>query len=79
MSLREHLKEQDGEPAHKSLLQAFLVCLSNILGYDVGDLDPASSLASYGIDSLNAVSCRYWFFKGNSLWLTLMRCAADIE
>ena len=79
VSLREHLKEQDGEPAHKSLLQAFLVCLSNILGYDVGDLDPASSLASYGIDSLNAVSCRYWFFKGNSLWLTLMRCAADIE
>ena len=61
------------------LFQAFLIYLSNILGYDVGDLDSALALASYGIDSLNAVSCPYRFFKGKILWLILMICEADIE
>ena len=64
ISLREQLQEESGDTAHETLVQAFLLCLSGVLGYDVASLDPGSSLASYGVDSLNAVSCRYWFFKG---------------
>ena len=67
ISLREQLQEKDSDAAHEILLQAFLLCLSSVLGYDVASLDPGLSLASYGVDSLNAVSCRYWFFKGR--WL----------
>ena len=63
-SLLEQLQQQTGQQAYQTLLQAFLGCLSNILGYDIGSFDSSSSLASYGVDSLNAVSCRYWFFKG---------------
>lgn len=67
ISLRERLQEKHGDEVHAELLQAFLLCLSSVLGYDVASLDPGLSLASYGVDSLNAVSCRYWFFKGK--WL----------
>ena len=63
-SLREQLQAREGDLAKETLLQAFLHCLSNILGYDSNGIDSGSSLASYGVDSLNAVSCRYWFFKG---------------
>ena len=64
ISLSEQIKTQSPEAAHNTLVQGFLVCLGNILGYDTANIDPSSSLASYGLDSLNAVSCRYWFFKG---------------
>ena len=67
ISLREQLQEKAGDAAYEALLQAFLLCLSGILGYHVASLDPGLSLASYGVDSLNAVSCRYWFFKGRCL------------
>ena len=63
ISLLEQLRSQSDEVARDSLLQGFLLCLSSVLGYEAASLDPASSLASYGLDSLNAVSCRYWFFK----------------
>jgi NAD(P)-dependent dehydrogenase (short-subunit alcohol dehydrogenase family) len=62
-SLLEQLGSQVDEIAHHTLLEGFLLCLNSVLGYAVANLDPASSLASYGLDSLNAVSCRYWFFK----------------
>jgi hypothetical protein len=64
ISLSEQIKTQSPEAAHVTLVQGFVVCLGNILGYDIASIDPSSSLASYGLDSLNAVSCRYWFFKG---------------
>lgn len=67
ISLREQLQEKHGDAVREALLQAFLLCLSSVLGYDVASLDPGLSPASYGVDSLNAVSCRYWFFKGR--WL----------
>jgi len=63
VSLREQLHEKDEKAAHEVLLRAFLACISSVLGYDIATLDQASSLTSYGLDSLNAVSCRYWFFK----------------
>ena len=63
MSLLEQIQSQGDEAAYDTLLQGFLLCLNNVLGYAIANLDPASSLASYGLDSLNAVSCRYWFFK----------------
>lgn len=67
ISLCEQLQEQSSDAAHETLLRAFLLCLSSVLGYEVANFDPTSSLASYGVDSLNAVSCRYWFFKGEYL------------
>lgn len=63
ISLCDQLASQEADLAQKTLLDAFLGCLSNVLGYDVSVFDATSSLASYGLDSLNAVACRYWFFK----------------
>lgn len=63
ISMRDQLIAAQGEMAHQNLLDAFLSCLSNVLGYDTATIDPTSPIASYGLDSLNAVSCRYWFFK----------------
>lgn len=67
ISLREQLWGKHSDEIHKDLLQAFGLCISSVLGYDVASLDPGLSLASYGVDSLNAISCRYWFFQGR--WL----------
>ena len=67
-----HLGEQlkmaaDEDSAHKLLLSRFLACLADILGYKLEALDPSSSMAAYGLDSLNAVACRYWLFKEASV------------
>lgn len=64
VSLPAQIKDQAPEVAHRILIEAFMICLGAILGYDTASIDPSSSLASCGLDSLNAVSCRYWFFKG---------------
>ena len=69
--LSERLKTCREESAHQLLLENFLASLANILGYKPEALDPASPIAAYGLDSLNAVACRYWFFKGKQLVLLL--------
>ncbi|KAL9609780.1 MAG: hypothetical protein Q9167_005476 [Letrouitia subvulpina] len=53
--LFQQITDQTSEAAHNSLVQAFLGYLSNILGYQTSNIDPKFSLASYGLDSLNAL------------------------
>ncbi|KAF4460944.1 polyketide synthase [Fusarium albosuccineum] len=61
--LGEQLRAAEEDEAHRLLLGQFLPCLANVLGYKLEALDPSSSIAAYGLGSLNAVACRYWFFK----------------
>ena len=58
-TLLQRLKEFDLERAHDTLCREFVICLGNLLGTDMSDFDLTVPLASYGLDSLNAVSCRY--------------------
>ena len=67
MSLRERLvalNGEDREKVHKALLDAFLEFFAKLLGFDTEMFNPGSSLFSYGLDSLSAVSCQYWFYRG---------------
>ncbi|KAI0837758.1 hypothetical protein F5Y06DRAFT_297186 [Hypoxylon sp. FL0890] len=63
VSLSERLASLDDTAAAELLLSEFKDCLASILGYGIDSFDPKSSIATYGLDSLNAVACRYWFFK----------------
>ncbi|KAF3916181.1 hypothetical protein AA313_de0206060 [Arthrobotrys entomopaga] len=67
ISLLEQLRSQDGLTAHNTLLAAFSKTLASMLGYDLAAIDPTTALAAYGLDSLSAVTCRYWFFKETSV------------
>ncbi|EWC44095.1 hypothetical protein DRE_07230 [Drechslerella stenobrocha 248] len=67
VSLLEQLQSQDSPTAHATLLTAFSKTLASMLGYDISAIDPTSALAAYGLDSLSAVTCRYWFFKETSV------------
>ncbi|EPS39320.1 hypothetical protein H072_6929 [Dactylellina haptotyla CBS 200.50] len=67
ISLLEQIQSQDGTTAHATLLKAFSKALAAMLGYEVSAIDPTSALATYGLDSLSAVTCRYWFFKETSV------------
>ena len=64
LSLREQLQNCCEKEAHAVLLEAFLAFLSQLLGFSSESFSPASSLAMYGLDSLSAVSCQYWFYRG---------------
>lgn len=64
LSLREQLRDCDKENAHSVLFQAFLAFLTQLLGFSSESFNPALSLAMYGLDSLSAVSCQYWFYRG---------------
>lgn len=63
VSLLDRVRAQDPETALASLLEGFRVCLKNITGQDETSFDPAAPMSMYGLDSLNAVGVRYWFFK----------------
>ncbi|KAK4448640.1 Nonribosomal peptide synthetase-like protein [Podospora aff. communis PSN243] len=64
-SLGDRLRDQlgAGGDGYEMLLAGFMGCLVDVLGYKLETLDPSSPVSSYGLDSLNAVACRYWFFK----------------
>ncbi|KAL4880374.1 putative polyketide synthase [Aspergillus karnatakaensis] len=62
-SLRDRLPTTSPTDRPGVLLDAFLAFLSNILGYDAGTLDPSRPMATFGLDSLNAIACRSWFFQ----------------
>ena len=71
LSLREQLRKLEGmDDARDMLLDAFLAFASQMLGFDPSTFHPFSPLAMYGLDSLSAVSCQYWFFRGwcYSVW-----------
>lgn len=63
MPLVQRLKTADEATAHDLLCVAFLGFLSSLLGFPVSKLDPTEAIAAYGVDSLNAVACRFWFFQ----------------
>ncbi|PYI12323.1 putative polyketide synthase [Aspergillus sclerotiicarbonarius CBS 121057] len=63
LSLLDQVQALDSDAALGALLKGFRVCLSNITGQHESSFDPASPLSVYGLDSLNAVGVRYWFFK----------------
>ncbi|KAF3910565.1 hypothetical protein ABW21_db0202227 [Orbilia brochopaga] len=67
ISLLEQLQSQDGPTAHATLLTTFSKTLASMLGYEVSAIDATAALAAYGLDSLSAVTCRYWFFKETSV------------
>lgn len=67
LSLREQLQKCDKKNAHTVLLEAFLTFLTQLLGFSSESFNPALSLAMYGLDSLSAVSCQYWFYRGEML------------
>lgn len=54
----------DTEKMRDAVRSAFLAFLSQLLGFGVDAFDPSQALTMYGIDSLNGVSCQYWFHKG---------------
>jgi amino acid adenylation domain-containing protein len=62
-SLKERLQSSTEQEACQILSEAFSECLATLMGYPVDKLDLDSSIAAYGLDSLNAMSCRYWFFQ----------------
>ncbi|ROT39562.1 hypothetical protein SODALDRAFT_377509 [Sodiomyces alkalinus F11] len=65
--LAQRLTTVAEETAHNILCTAFLDFLSGLLGYPVSKLDPTQAVAAYGVDSLNAVACRFWIFQQLSL------------
>jgi hypothetical protein len=61
--LAERLTIVPEEDAHGLLCAAFLKFLSGLLGYPMSKLDATQAVAAYGVDSLNALVCRFWFFQ----------------
>lgn len=66
-SLRDRVGSSGSADGQNILLLEFLVFLGHTLGYEVSVLDASLPLATYGLDSLNAVACRFWFFKELSI------------
>ena len=74
-SLIDDLTTSTNTAAASILLKAFVLGVSTILGYDAERLDPTNPLSAYGLDSLNAVACRYWFFRRKLLNLLMKACS----
>ena len=58
--------KKNNKEAVSVLMNGFLTFLAGLLGFGVSTFNPNSSLATYGLDSLSAVSCQYWFYRGMS-------------
>ncbi|MCJ1421842.1 hypothetical protein MMC32_008209 [Xylographa parallela] len=66
-SIREQLAEVPTTVVPGAMQDAVLAFVAQLLGFDTSVFDPASSLAIYGLDSLSAVSCQYWFHRELSI------------
>ena len=67
-SLRERIEAaQDAEGKEEILTGAFKTFLSGLLGFPESTFSDTRKLAMYGLDSLSAVSCQYWLFRGKLL------------
>lgn len=65
ISLREKLRGTNGEViAQNELRDVFISFLSRLLEFGAFNFSDTSELEMYGLDSLSAVSCQYWFFRG---------------
>ncbi|MCJ1283507.1 hypothetical protein MMC26_002837 [Xylographa opegraphella] len=67
LSVREQLADIPTKDVHAAMQDAFLTFVAQLLGFDESVFNPASSLAIYGLDSLSAVSCQYWFHRELSI------------
>ena len=64
-SLRERIGALEGEEEKQELLtETFRTFLSGLLGFPESTFGDTNKLAMYGLDSLSAVSCQYWLFRG---------------
>jgi len=63
LTIREQLAGIPIQDVPVVMQDAFLSFVAQLLGFDVSAFNPASSLAIYGLDSLSAVSCQYWFHR----------------
>ncbi|KAL9594482.1 MAG: hypothetical protein Q9219_007011 [cf. Caloplaca sp. 3 TL-2023] len=61
-NLLERIMKSTATSQSAILFSAFEKCLENVLG-QVVSLDPDMPMASCGLDSLNTIACRYWFYK----------------
>ena len=60
----EGSQDQKSAKLKALITDAFLAFLSNLVGWGKDSFDTTTALAMYGIDSLNGVSCQYWFHRG---------------
>ncbi|KAL8760555.1 MAG: hypothetical protein Q9184_003266 [Pyrenodesmia sp. 2 TL-2023] len=67
VSLRERVDNAaargDGQALRTIVKEAILSFLSRSLGFEYDAMDPTQAMGTYGLDSLNAVSCQFWCFK----------------
>lgn len=54
----------DGQALRTLVQEAITNYLSSSLGFKHEAIDPAQPMGTYGLDSLNAVGCQFWCFKG---------------
>ena len=65
MTLSQRLElMSDRREINSAILKAFFKFLAQLQGFDESSFDPIASLSSFGLDSLGAVSCQFWFHRG---------------
>lgn len=65
VSLRQRImKLNDDGAARMELRDEFITFISQLLRFGKSTFMDTSELSMYGLDSLSAVSCQYWFFRG---------------
>jgi hypothetical protein len=64
LSLKEQALTMSEADARAALLGNFLAFLAGLVGFPIDTFNSGSPLASYGLDSLSAVSCQHWFHRG---------------
>lgn len=72
-SLLESIEEGSDSEKYLIIHSAFQESLQLILGREIVGFKPEISIALCGLDSLNTIACRYWFFKGR-LYFALFEC-----
>ncbi|RDW69731.1 hypothetical protein BP6252_08751 [Coleophoma cylindrospora] len=63
MTLKEKVATLDENRIRETVMDAFLSFLAGLLGFQTQIFDRQSPLVVYGLDSLSAVSCQYWFHR----------------
>ena len=65
ISLRQRISSMTNKDLRFSaILNAFIEFFSDLQGFDKASIDQKGSIWSYGLDSLSAVSCQFWFHRG---------------
>ena len=64
LGLKDSLRMLNDEEWSKMLQERFIEFLSTLLGFAKENFDGKARLGAYGLDSLSAVSCQYWFHRG---------------